>query len=118
MKLSPRYDFLVSVRHQAWEEEPKVAPLYQGIFDVTLNHTIGIMFVPDLEKNTNCWCPILPDNIDDITTNIEARLVSIALSKYSVTPNPLLAGQEEIISRVVWKTRFTNCYSYVLARGF
>jgi hypothetical protein len=118
MKPSPRYDFLVSVRRQAWEEEPKVAPLYQGIFDVILNHSISIIFVPELERNTNCWCPTLPDNVDEITTDIEARLVSIALSKYSVTPNPLLAGRGEIISRDVFQTPERGVIFYVTPQEF
>ena len=99
MKPSPQYDFPVSVRCQTWEEEPEVAALYQGIFDVTLNHTLSVMFVPEVQINDNRRFPILPDNVDDIYTELEARLVTIALSRYTVTPNSLLAGKEEIISR-------------------
>ncbi|MFB2983618.1 hypothetical protein [Microseira sp. BLCC-F43] len=68
MKPSPQYDFPVSVRRQTWEENPGVAALYQGIFDVTLNHTISVMFVPEIKKNANCWPPRLPENIDEIST--------------------------------------------------
>ncbi len=99
MKPSPQFDFPVSVRHQIWEEEPDVSALYQGIFDLILNHEIGVMFVPEFEKNAREWPPRLPDNIDEIKTEREARLISVALSKYSVTPDSSLAGQEEIIAR-------------------
>jgi hypothetical protein len=97
MKPSPHYDFSISVRHQSCEEEAEVAVLYQGIFDVILNHTVNIMFVPDIVINSQYWPPVLPENLDDISTEIEARLITVALSKYTVTPNSLLAGKEEII---------------------
>lgn len=97
MKPSPHYDFTISVRHQISEEEPEVAALYQGIFDVILNHTVSIMFVPKIVINSQNWPPVLPENVDDISTEIEARLVSVALSRYTATPNLLLAGKEEII---------------------
>ncbi|GJD23655.1 hypothetical protein RIVM261_086110 [Rivularia sp. IAM M-261] len=97
MKPSPNYDFSISVRHQPCEQEPEVAALYQGIFDVILNHTVSIMFVPNIEINSYNWPPVLPENIDDIFTEIEARLITTGLSKYTVTPNLLLAGKEEII---------------------
>lgn len=97
MKPSPHYDFSISIKHQTGEEEPEVAALYQGIFDVILNHTVSIMFVPELIINSQCWPPVLPENLDNISTEIEARLVTVALSKYTVTPNSLLAGKEEII---------------------
>ncbi|MEC4818003.1 MAG: hypothetical protein SAK29_32745 [Scytonema sp. PMC 1069.18] len=118
MKPSPRYDFLVSVRLQAWEEEPEIAPLYQGIIEVTLNHTLSIIFVPEFERNANCCHYVLPDNVDKITTDIEARLVSVALSKYSVTPNPSLAGLEEIISRVICETPERGVIFYVTPEEF
>ncbi|MBR8835462.1 MAG: hypothetical protein DSM106950_15925 [Stigonema ocellatum SAG 48.90 = DSM 106950] len=118
MKPSPQYNFPVSVRRQTWEEEPEVAPLYQGIFDVTLNHALSVVFVPEFERNANCWPPILPDNVDEITTEIEARMVTVALSKYSVTSNLLLAGLEEIISRVVWEAPQQGVIFYVTPQEF
>ncbi|MBW4510236.1 MAG: hypothetical protein KME64_27505 [Scytonematopsis contorta HA4267-MV1] len=98
MKPSTNYDFSVSVRCQTWEEEPEVAELYQGIFEVILNHTLSIMFVPDVGINIDNLPPMLPENVDNIFTEIQARQITIALSKYSITPNPLLAGQEKVFS--------------------
>ncbi|GAA6615175.1 hypothetical protein [Scytonema sp. NUACC26] len=97
MKPSPHYDFSISVRCQTREEEPEVAALYQGIFDVILNHTVSVMFVPEFEINSQSWPPMLLENVDDISTELEARLVTVALSRYTVTPNSLLAGKEKII---------------------
>lgn len=97
MKPSPHYDFSISVKHQTCEEAPEVAALYQGIFDVILNHTVSVMFVPDIVINSQYWPPVLPENLDDISTEIEARLVTVGLSRYTVTPNSLLARKEEII---------------------
>jgi hypothetical protein len=97
MKPSPHYDFSISVRNQTCEEEPEVAALYQGIFDVILNHTVSIMFIPKIVINSQNWPPVLPENVDDISTEIEARLITVGLSRYTVTPNLLLAGKEEII---------------------
>jgi hypothetical protein len=98
MKPSKNYDFSVSVRRQTWEEEPEVAELYQEIFDVILNHTLSIMFVPEVDINIDNIPAMLPDNIDNIFSEIQARQITIALSKYSITPNDLLAGQEKVFS--------------------
>jgi len=97
MKPSPKYDFPVSVRCQSWEEEPKVASLYEGIFDVILNHTISVMFVPEFIREFDYLLPTLPKNTDEISTELDARLVTVAISRYIVTPAPLLGGQEELI---------------------
>jgi hypothetical protein len=97
MKPSPHYDFSISIRHQACEEEPEVAALYQGIFDVVLNHTVSIMFVPDIVIDSQYWPPVLPENVDNISTELEARLITVGLARYTVTPNSLLAGKKEII---------------------
>lgn len=101
MKPSPHYDFSISVRHQTYEEEPEVAALYQGIFDIRLNHTVSIMFVPDIVIDSKYWPPVLPENVDNISTEIEARLITVGLSRYTVTPNLLLAGKEDIIPQPV-----------------
>ncbi len=118
MKPSPQYDFPVSVRCQTWEEEPEVAALYQGIFDVTLNHTLSVMFVPEVEINDNFLFPILPDNVDEISTELEARLVTIALSRYTVTPNSLLAAKEEIISLSGWRSSQEGVIFFVTPQEF
>jgi hypothetical protein len=92
-------DFTVSVKHQIWEESPEVADFYQGIYCVTLNFLLNVMFVPEFERNANNWPPALPENADYVSSEIEARLFTVALSDYSVTPNSLLSGQQEIITQ-------------------
>nr|ALT22109.1 hypothetical protein [Anabaena sp. XPORK13A] len=97
MKPSLETDFTVAVRHQIWEELPEVADLYQGIYSVTLNFLVSITFIPEVEKNLDNWPPLLPENLDCVSTKLEARLFTLALSDYTVTPNSLLAGEQELI---------------------
>ena len=97
MKPSLESDFSVSVKHQIWEELPEKAEFYRGIYSVNLNFLVNIMFVPEFEINPDKWPPVLPENVDEVTTEIEARLFTAALSDYTVTPNSLLAGKQEII---------------------
>lgn len=97
MKRSLDHDLAVSVRHQIWEEAPEVADFYQGIYSVTLNFLVTIMFVPEVERTTDNWPPVLPENVDNVSTELEAKLFTIGLSDYTVTPNSLLAGQQELI---------------------
>ena len=98
MKLSLERNFSVSVTHQSWEVLPETAEFYRGIYLVRLNFLVSIMFVPELEINPDNWPPVLPDNVDEVSSETEARLFTAALSDYTVTPNSLLAGTEEIIS--------------------
>ena len=97
MKLSLERNFSVSVRHLIWEELPETAEFYRGIYAVSLNFLVDIMFVPELEINPDNWPPVLPDNVDEVSSQTEARLFTTALSCYTVTPNSLLAGTQEII---------------------
>ncbi|WP_226574873.1 hypothetical protein [Microseira wollei] len=53
--------------------------------------------MPEFEITPDKWPPVLPENVDDVSTEIEARLFTVALSDYTVTPNALLAGKQEII---------------------
>jgi len=98
MKPSLSTNFAVSVRHQIWEESPEHTEFYQGIYSVTLNFLVNLMFVPEFERNLTNWPPNLPENIDNVNSEIEARLFTVAVSDYSVTPNSLLSGQQEIIA--------------------
>jgi hypothetical protein len=85
MKPSPKYDFPVSVRRQTWEEEPATAPFYEGIFDVELNYSMTLMFVPAFQREP--WPPK------------EARSMVLAMSNYAVTPDDSRAGTEESFAR-------------------
>jgi hypothetical protein len=97
MKPSLERNFSVSVRHQSWEVLPETAEFYRGIYFVRLNFLVYIMFVPEWEINPDNWPPVLPDNVDEVSSETEARLFTAALSDYTVTPNSLLAGTQEII---------------------
>lgn len=96
MKPSPELDFYVSVRCQTWEEDPKVAFLYQGIFDVTLNHTISLMFVPKFDIELDYLPLMLPDNVDDISMKSQARQITVALAKYTITPKTNLTKLDDV----------------------
>jgi len=98
MKPSLEHNFSISVRHQIWEELPEKAEFYRRIYSVTLNFLVTIMFVPELEINPDNWPPILPEDVDEVNSETEARLFTAALSDYTVTPNSLLAGKQEITS--------------------
>jgi hypothetical protein len=95
MKPTPHYDFPISVRRQTWEEEPDEAHFYEGIFTVNLNYSSSLLFVPVVERIV--WPPSLSGRTDSINSEQEARLFTLALSRYSVTPDPERAGQEEMI---------------------
>jgi hypothetical protein len=97
MKPSPRFDFPLSVRRQAWEEPADVAPYYDGVFDVTMNHAVTVMFVPDVDQAR--WPFSLPENPDEVRSEREARLVALAFARYGVTPNDQRQGQEEAFDR-------------------
>lgn len=97
MKPSLEQNFSVSVRHQIWEELPEKAEFYRGIYSVTLNYLVSVMFVPEFEITQDNWPPILPEDVDEVSSETEARLFIAALSDYTVTPNSLLAGKQEII---------------------
>jgi hypothetical protein len=97
MKPSFSSDFTVSVRHQTLEEPPEVAEFYQGIYSVTLNFLVNVIFVPELEIDVNHWLP-MPENVDNVSSELEARLFTLCFSDYIITPNSLKKGQQEIIT--------------------
>ncbi len=98
MKPSLSSNFTLSVRHQIWEESPEVAKFYQGIYSVTLNFLVNVIFVPKFERNVNHWPPSLPENVDNVSSELEARLFTLFFSDYTITPDPLRSGQQEIIT--------------------
>jgi len=54
-------NFSVSVRHQIWEELPEKAEFYRGIYSVTLNYLVSVMFVPEFKITQDNWPPVLPE---------------------------------------------------------
>jgi hypothetical protein len=118
MKPSPQYDFPISVRKQIWEEEPDVAPLYEGIFEVQLNFTISVMFIPAFEIRDRDWVQQVPENVDEISTELEARLITAAFSKYSVIPNNARAGTESRFQRLTLGISEAGIIFYVTSEAF
>jgi hypothetical protein len=96
MKVSPRSDYPVGVRPMSVEVPADVAGLYEGIYEVTLNGTVDIVFCPSL---TDVAPPfrdeLLPRDVDEITTATQARLASVLFASYSVTPNDSRSGGHE-----------------------
>src|SRR5687768_1678589 len=96
MKIGPRSDYPVGVRPMSVEVPADVAGLYEGIYEVTLNIVVDIVFCPSL---TDVAPPfrddLLPRDVDEITTATQARLVSVLFSRYAVTPNDSLSGRHE-----------------------
>jgi hypothetical protein len=97
MKPSPKYDFPVVVRRETWEEEPATASFYEGIFDVRLNYSMHLMFVPAFRREP--WPPRLAENADELHSEQKARSNTVALSSYTVTPDDSRAGTEESFAR-------------------
>lgn len=96
MKAGPNPNFPVAVRHHSREVAPETAHLYEDVFDVTLNTTVHIAFVPDISDIAPPWdAHLLPPNGDIITSIPQARVASVLLSTYVVTPNEEHAGTQE-----------------------
>jgi hypothetical protein len=90
-KVSPRADYPVKVVPESWEQEPATARFYEGIYTVVLNSTVDIAFVPDVSALAPPWRE-LPDDVGSVE---QARVASVLLARYAVTPNDRLAGREE-----------------------
>jgi hypothetical protein len=91
-------DLKVLVWPEPLEHESEVSILYQGIYSVTLNQFVTIMFVPEVIRDIGTWPPRLPECIDFPGSEEEARLWTIGLSEYVVTPNSMLAESEEVLN--------------------
>ncbi len=99
---SPQHGSFLCAQLQSWEKPDEVALLYTGVLAVTLNRTIEVLFVPNTRKTERIWPPVLPDNTNAIHTPEEARLVSLALARYAVTPDAAQAGREELLPDPGW----------------
>lgn len=97
MKPNPTLDYPVSVLPESAEVTDRSrASLYEGIYRMTLNYRVDVVFVPDVSAATPPWDGRgLPADFDDVRDPIEARR-SVALSaSYVVTPNAARAGTTE-----------------------
>lgn len=97
MQTLPIHEFYALVWDESLEHSFEVSHFYEGIYSVTLNQFVTIMFVPKVNRDKQCWPPNVPDCIDYPVSQNEAYLWTIGLSDYVVTPNPDLVDQEEVI---------------------
>ena len=98
MKLGFRRDFAVQVRHQERDEKEEWgAVFYRGIFSLTLNQLISILFIPDFPRTPETWPPTILEGVDKVQSTTEARLYMTESADYVVTPDAYLAGQQEVI---------------------
>lgn len=91
--MTERRDVLVRVRSRVRDESDAVAHLYDGIFDVTLNGAVDIVFVPSptdggslLDQSSVPW------NLDELSTVDQARRAVVIFARYVVTPDDARAG--------------------------
>jgi len=97
MQIRPDYDFPIKVSLQLWEEADETSLLYAGIIFIILNGMPSVTFVPRTRRTPANWPPTLPDSLGDIKTAEEARLVTLGMARYTVTPDEERAGTEEVL---------------------
>ena len=103
MQVSPRSDYPVRVRRRGWDEAPKVAEHYEGVYDVTLNEMVTVTFVPDLGPRARPFDRSeLPPDLDDITRPADARLEAVIFAGRAVTPDSARAGRHEKLPLPAW----------------
>jgi hypothetical protein len=96
VKVNPRADYPVGVHAMRWEVPPAIADLYDGIFEVSLNRTVDVVFVPDLSSAGPPFDDArLPRDLDTVASPEQARLASVLFAGYAVTPNDQLQGTEQ-----------------------
>ncbi|AFZ28464.1 hypothetical protein Cylst_6721 (plasmid) [Cylindrospermum stagnale PCC 7417] len=139
MKPYPRYDFPVSVRHHMYEIQNSTAGgFFKNIYDVILNFSMTILFVPNVDISTVNLRLYQSDILDEdnVKNETQAKLICIANAFYSVTPNSLMAGQEKLIPQYfpeipggviffvtsqefqVFSQELSNFYEELLGEGF
>lgn len=102
MKSRPQADYPVWVVPEKYEVLPANAAYYEGIYTVTLNHTVHIVFVPDVSAVAPPWDGHdLPDDLDRVANAEQARIEMVLWARYAVTPHPRLAGEVEPIPDVL-----------------
>ena len=90
---------------EKYEVLPANAAYYEGIYTVTLNHTVDVVFVPDVSAVAPPWDGHhLPDDLDRVTSAEQARIEMVLTARYAVTPHPRLAGEVEEIPDVLRPT--------------
>ncbi|WP_306363116.1 hypothetical protein [Nocardia sp. CC227C] len=96
MKVPNQWDFLVYAESLPWAVAFENSELLQGGYVVGLNSRIEIRFVSDVSCVAPPWDN--PDIVDDsIASAADARVWALRTSEYSVTPNDVLHGSEEVV---------------------
>jgi hypothetical protein len=98
MKLGFKRDFAVQVRHEEGDQPVKSeAVFYRGIFSLTLNQLITILFIPSFPRTPQTWPPTILPGVDEVQSETEARLYITESADYVVTPDANRAGEQEVI---------------------
>ena len=89
MKQGFRRNFAVQVRHQERDEEEEWGAIfYRGIFSLTLNRLITVLFIPSFPRTPDTWPPTILEGVDQVQSETEARLYITESADYVVTPDP------------------------------
>ena len=96
MKPNTTADVAINVRPQAWEEAGQDAGLYDGIYLVTLNHTVELRVFPDVDRSS--WPPPLPDG-QPYASVMTARRALLAMTVYACVVDDALAGSDAAVAQ-------------------
>jgi hypothetical protein len=119
MKVGPNANFPIAVRHHSTEVDPETAHLYVNVFDVSLNVTVQVVFVPDVSHVAPPWeASMLPPDLDAIASVPQARVASVLLNTYVVTPNAKLAGTEERLPAIGGDAESSGVVFYITREEF
>jgi hypothetical protein len=100
VKIKPSANYTVGVRRREWEEDPPASPIYEGMFTITLNYSVPVVFIPETGVAPPWNDASLPPGLSEPTTVEQARLIEALTSDYVVTPHDALAGTEERFPRL------------------
>jgi hypothetical protein len=64
---------------------------------MTLNDFVNVIFIPSFPRDKENWSLNIPTYVEYVRSFQEARQFTAALSDYTVTPDNLRAGQQELI---------------------
>ncbi len=90
-------EILDALSTDAEDEDDAIQSIYHGIYDVRLNFTVHLAFVPDLQRGNGPWPPLRPTE-RQANSPRAARITAVESSSYAVTPDAQRAGQTEVIT--------------------
>jgi len=95
MKVGANPDFPVFVQPESTQHDGAEAALFDGVFRVTLNHFVVVLFVPDVPLPPR-GAPAFPG--EPITTPARARQSCLLDGPYCIVADDALAGTSRRIS--------------------